>query len=102
MIDIPIKQLEILKSILRSFLTKEQNVYIYGSRAKKTNTKFSDIDLLIVGEPLTQTDLSKLKEAFSESDLPYFVDINNKKDLDKEFYTLIEKDMKQIEIEIQN
>ncbi len=48
----------------------------FGSRVKTTHRPFSDLDIaLFAREPLTLSQLGELKDAFSESDLPFRVDV---------------------------
>jgi len=50
--------------------------YAYGSRAKKTARKFSDLDLCYQEEiPLSV--ISQLREELEESNLPFAVDLVN-------------------------
>ena len=51
------------------------SVILFGSRAKGTFKKGSDIDLAIFTESLSEEIILKLKEDFEESSLPYRVDI---------------------------
>jgi predicted nucleotidyltransferase len=55
----------------------EYEVRAFGSRVHgRCLKKFSDIDLAIIADtPIDSGRLSELKEAFSESDLPYRVDV---------------------------
>lgn len=69
-----------------------QKVYVYGSRATQTARKFSDLDLCLVGDKLNFLQLASLKEAFSESDLPYFVDVVDANRVSGAFYDRISKD----------
>ena len=49
---------------------------IFGSRAKGTAKKYSDLDVVLLGnEPISLLTLSNLEEEFAESDLPFKVDI---------------------------
>ena len=49
---------------------------MFGSRATGRARRYSDIDLAIdAGRPLTLHELAGLSEAFSDSDLPYRVDL---------------------------
>jgi len=51
-------------------------VLVFGSRAGGEPNKFSDLDLAILSEkPLGLSVMAELTEAFSESNLPYKVDI---------------------------
>jgi uncharacterized protein len=66
---------KIVLDILEEF-TPQDEAWIFGSRAKGTAKKYSDLDLVLVGQ--TQLDLQKrtqLSNAFEDSNLPFFVDI---------------------------
>jgi type I restriction enzyme, S subunit len=59
---------------------------IFGSRAKGTAKKYSDLDIAVVGsEPIPLLTLSNLEESFSESDLPFKVDIVDWQRITNEF-----------------
>lgn len=51
-------------------------VVLYGSRAKGTHRPGSDIDLVIDGPRLTQTQLLRLATALDGLDLPYAIDLS--------------------------
>ncbi len=60
------------------FLNENQNIYrawIFGSRATGQYRSNSDIDIAISGAELSQRDVSKLKETFDLSTIPFSVDI---------------------------
>jgi predicted nucleotidyltransferase len=50
-------------------------VHIFGSRAKGNFKTGSDIDLAIMNEGFASEELIRIKNDFSESSLPFFVDI---------------------------
>ena len=58
-----------------------QQFYVFGSHvigdaaARQRVKLHSDLDLAIVGEPLPLEQLFALRDAFSQSDLPMWVDI---------------------------
>mgnify|MGYP006431705353 FL=1 len=52
-----------------------KKVILFGSRAKETNTKRSDIDLVIANSQLDRVTLSNIKSEIEESDIPNLVDI---------------------------
>jgi type I restriction enzyme S subunit len=53
-----------------------REVRIFGSRARGTPKRYSDLDLVIMGETLTPLGtLGQLQEAFACSDLPWRVDV---------------------------
>ena len=67
---------EIIKKILEEHVP-EYDVWAFGSRVHSQRLKkFSDLDLVIIDQqPLPPKRVALLKEAFSASDLPFFVDI---------------------------
>jgi predicted nucleotidyltransferase len=68
--------LAIIQDILRTHLPPDAQVFVFGSRAQATNRRYSDLDLLIdAGRRLTIAESADLSEAFSESDLPWKVDV---------------------------
>jgi predicted nucleotidyltransferase len=50
-------------------------VCIFGSRAKGTHSRYSDVDLLIECEALPAGALSKIAESLEETSLPYKFDL---------------------------
>jgi predicted nucleotidyltransferase len=78
-------ELEIVSEILQLHIPQHE-VWAFGSRVKGIVKPFSDLDLAILGEePLTMGVLAALTEEFSESDLPYKVDIVDWATTDKAF-----------------
>lgn len=83
-------------AIIRQILTKHipnQTVWVYGSRIKGTSHEGSDLDLVIMPSPRTPSteQLSTLKAAFSESDLPILIDITDWENIPDHFKSEIEK-----------
>lgn len=74
-IDISLEDFETVKNILAKYI-KHVEVWAFGSRVTGRARRFSDLDLAIITtEPLDFDLYAELKEAFSESDLPFKVDI---------------------------
>ncbi|WP_420238021.1 nucleotidyltransferase family protein [Telmatobacter bradus] len=68
-------ELEIVRALLQRHLP-EREVWAFGSRVQGKAKTYSDLDLAVLGEePLTLSTLAELAEEFSESDLPYKIDI---------------------------
>ena len=61
-----------------------KKVILYGSRAKETNTKRSDIDLVITNSQLDRIALSNIKSEIEESDIPNLVDIQILEEIDNQ------------------
>jgi type I restriction enzyme S subunit len=67
-------------------------VRAFGSRVRGTVKDHSDLDLALVGAgPLKLEHLSRLQEAFEESDLPFRVDVLDWNAVSEEFRGLIEQ-----------
>jgi predicted nucleotidyltransferase len=70
-------------NILRANLPKSTKVWVFGSRATGRARRYSDLDLAIdPGRPLTLDEIAGLSEAFSDSELPYKVDLIDWHDTD--------------------
>jgi len=66
-----------LKSILSvlSINTKIKSARIYGSRAMGNYREGSDIDLVLIGDELSTTDLLKIENDLDDLLLPYKIDL---------------------------
>lgn len=79
------EELAIIKAILSDVLGGEK-VYVFGSRARGNHRTTSDLDLAIRGNaPLSMSTRSALEFAFSESILPYRVDVVDEATIDEPF-----------------
>lgn len=72
-----LKDMEIkaLRDVLASVPEVEEAI-IYGSRARGTNRKSSDIDMTLKGDNLTYLQLALLDAKIDDLYLPYFVDLS--------------------------
>lgn len=90
-IDIKPKDLETVKKILAAHVP-EYEVRAFGSRVQWTAKDSSDFDLVIMTEkPLPSAKMADLKEAFTESDLPFKVDVVDWAATKDKFRKIIEK-----------
>ena len=82
--------------IVRSILQKhvpQCAVWAFGSRAKWTAKEYSDLDLAIItGEPMSLDVSASLSDDFSESDLPWKVDVVDWATTSESFRKIIEQD----------
>lgn len=85
MLNIEEKHLHIIHDILKKY---PYNFYVFGSRITASTKKLSDLDLLYFDE-IPSALLSQLEEDFTESDLPYKVDLVDYNKCDEEFKSLI-------------
>jgi len=84
------KHRRLVRDILAEHLPPEVRVWVFGSRATGRAWRYSDLDLAIdAGRRLTLDELAILAEAFSESDLPYKVDVVDWHAIDDRFRELI-------------
>ena len=88
-IDLRPDHLEIVQTILASHLPAGVSVRVFGSRAKWTAKPYSDLDLALKGaKKLPRSLVSDLTEAFSESDLPFKVDVLDWHDIEMGWFWL--------------
>ncbi len=82
----------IVLSLLQRYVP-ECTVWAFGSRAKRLSRAYSDLDLVILGEgPIGIARMAELAEAFSESDLPWKVDLLDWAEASATFRELIRKE----------
>jgi predicted nucleotidyltransferase len=63
---------------------------VFGSRATGRARRYSDLDLAIdASRRLTLAEIARLNEAFSDSDLPYRVDLVDWHDIDDRWRQII-------------
>jgi len=92
LLDIRPDHLQIVQTILRQHVPNCP-VWAFGSRAKWTAKDHSDLDLCIVSDkPLDFRLLGALTESFSDSDLPYMVDIVDWATTSESFRKIIARD----------
>lgn len=75
------------------FQTLSCNVLVFGSRIKGTQQKFSDVDLCLKAKnPIELIDIATLKEALSDSDLPFTVDVIDYNGISEGFKRIIDNE----------
>lgn len=89
-IDVTADHRRLVLDILVANLPPNIQIWVFGSRATGAARRYSDLDLAIdAGRPLTLDERAALSEAFSESDLPYRVDIVDWHSIDDRFRRMI-------------
>jgi type I restriction enzyme S subunit len=92
LLDIRPDHLQIVRNILQRHVP-QYTVWAFGSRAKWTAKDYSDLDLCIISDKaLDFRVLGALEEDFSESDLPYKVDVVDWAMTSESFRKIIEQD----------
>ena len=90
-IDLSDEELSIVQDVLRRHVP-EREVWAFGSRARHTAKKFSDLDLAVMGEsPLGLSLQAAMNEAFQESALPFKVDLVDWASITPAFRQVIER-----------
>ncbi len=80
------------QKILRDIFVGDYEVIIFGSRAKGTNRKFSDIDICLKSnQKIPDLEMETIKERCTKSNLPYLVDILDYHDINSFFQETINK-----------
>lgn len=73
---IKLKTIKDVEDLLKNFFrNKEVKIYLFGSRARGENSRFSDIDIGFLSDKDLSKDLVMLRELIEESNIPYKVDI---------------------------
>lgn len=85
---------ECVRRILGANLPSNTRVSVFGSRATGRGLKpHSDLDLLIDSPAeLPLMTMADIREAFAESDLPFSVDLLERRDASAEFLSRIEQE----------
>ena len=84
-VDLSTEQITEIKAVLKKHIP-DRIVGVFGSRANGTARSSSDVDLIIFGnKSIGEEKLLKLKKDFSDSNLPFFVDIVEESTIDKDF-----------------
>jgi len=84
--------LDIVRAILHRHVPGCE-VWAFGSRATGKARSYSDLDLALITEnPLSLEITAQLREAFTESDLPWTVDIVDWAGASAAFRRIIERD----------
>ena len=92
LIDIRSDHWEIVRSILQKHVP-HCAVWAFGSRAKWKAKEYSDLDLAIItDQPLSLDVSASLSDEFSESDLPWKVDVVDWATTSESFRKIIERD----------
>ena len=95
MLDIAPEQLRAVLDILQLH-APGRTVRFFGSRVKGDAKPFSDLDLAVMGSsPLGFRRLTELREAFSESCLPFRVDIVDWAETSEMFRDIIEEEFEE-------
>ncbi len=79
------KQLELISS----FIPKECEVKLFGSRVKGGYRENSDLDICILSD-VPRSTVTRINECFEESDLPFTVDVVLYKDCTDDFKKIID------------
>lgn len=91
MLDLSPAYLTMVTAILQQLIPNYE-VWAFGSRVTGTARKYSDLDLAVISDqPLDFGLLGELRDAFSESDLPFKVDVVDWASTSAEFRAIIKR-----------
>ena len=92
LIDIRPHHWAIVRDILQKHVLQYE-VWAFGSRAKWTTKQYSDLDLAVISDqPLSLSVSAALADDFSESDLPFKVDVVDWATTSESFREIIKRD----------
>ena len=69
------KEIAAINSVFAKYPNVEK-VMLFGSRTKGTNQPFSDIDITLLGDKLTHSDLINIMSDLDDLFLPYEIDLS--------------------------
>ncbi|MBI4431822.1 MAG: nucleotidyltransferase domain-containing protein [Candidatus Omnitrophica bacterium] len=91
MIDLKPEYLDEIKRILSS-LASDCEVRVFGSRISGRARSYSDLDIVLMGpKEIDWRRIEAIKQAFSESEIPFLVDVVDWHAISDEFKKVIEK-----------
>ncbi|MFA6290385.1 MAG: nucleotidyltransferase domain-containing protein [Victivallales bacterium] len=90
-IDITMEQRTLLLALLDRFIP-DAVVWAFGSRVKHIARPNSDLDLVVFSSPEQRPQVSELKDAIAESNIPFIVDLHVWDEIPENFRTNIEKE----------
>jgi predicted nucleotidyltransferase len=91
MIEISSQHLDQVRDILRQIVPGVE-VLVFGSRVHGKAKPHSDLDLVLRGDDkISDQRMGELQESFSESDLPFRVDLVDWNGISPEFQKVIEE-----------
>ena len=88
-ISIESHHFDIIKEIIKIY---PYSFFVFGSRAKNSAHKFSDLDLCVM-EDVADNIVFNLEEEFRESNLPFKVELIQWHKISKDFQQKIQKDL---------
>lgn len=91
------KYIKFLENILKENIKDDSaKFYIFGSRSKGNFAQYSDIDIAIKSDMLSDEIKTKIELEFENSTLPYEVDIIDLNDISDKFKEFIKDDLKEL------
>ncbi len=84
MIDLEDKYIDFIKKTISRYLNNCE-IFLYGSRVKGTARKYSDVDIAILSDSLTEKIKLKIISEFENSTFPYNIDIIDLKTISNDF-----------------
>ena len=92
-VEIHPDHLDIIRHILNKHLSGDVDVWVFGSRAKRTTRRSSDLDLALEGKRAIEAGVMvRIRCDFEDSDLPYEVDVLDMSAIGENFRKIIEND----------
>jgi predicted nucleotidyltransferase len=90
MLNLDEKYIAIIQGILSEHVPNT-TVLAYGSRVKGESHEGSDLDLVIISDSVPEEQLARLREAFTDSQLPISIDVLDWNSIPDSFKQEIEK-----------
>ena len=90
MLNLNPKYADMIRKILQQYIPNA-TVWAYGSRVKNQAHEGSDLDLVIRSGDVSPQELSTMRAAFSDSNIPILIDLLDWKNIPESFQAEIEQ-----------
>ena len=85
----------IQETVIDPLKSNGATVWIFGSRARGDNKKYSDLDIMVESREDISTIVGKIQETLESENFPYKVDMVQNKDFAESYRESFEMDKKQ-------
>jgi predicted nucleotidyltransferase len=86
----------IQETVIDPLKSNGATVWIFGSRARGDNKKYSDLDIMVESREDISAIVGKIQENLESGNFPYKVDMVQNKDFAKSYRESFEKDKEQL------
>lgn len=87
---------DLAKLVIDPLKNTGARVYVFGSRARGTHQRFSDIDILVESSQDLSKVLGQISEALEQSNFPYKIDLVEERNLAPSYVPYVKADRQEV------